>query len=70
MNPSYCIRNTGYSQNIFRATPILFGATHVSSSEPLNLKPVIKKIMSYLNLKTNSVDYHDGRVHFVAMCKF
>ena len=39
------------------------------SSEPLKLKSVTKCFMSYLILKTNSVDYHDG-VHFVAMCKF
>ena len=28
MNPSYCIRSTGNSQNLFRATQIIFGATH------------------------------------------
>ena len=39
------------------------------SSKPLNLKSVKKCFMSYLNLKTNSVDYPDS-VHFVAMFKF
>ena len=29
MNPSYCILNTDNSQNLFRATPILFWAPHV-----------------------------------------
>ena len=29
MNPSYCIRNTGNSQKLFHATPILFRATSV-----------------------------------------
>ena len=66
LNPSYCIRNTGNSQNVFRATPILFGATH---AEFRNSQSEVQKKMSYLILKTNSVDYHD-RVHFVAMCIF
>ena len=66
MIPSYCIRNTGNSQNLFRSTPILFRATHVefrtSQSEGRN-----KMFYVLLKLKTNSVDYHDG-VH-LAMCK-
>ena len=59
MNQLYCIRNTGNSQNIFDATLIPFGATHVefrtSQSEVRK-----KNVMSYFNLKTNSVDYHDS----------
>ena len=39
------------------------------SSEPLKMKSVKKCFMSYLILKTTSVDYHDG-VNFDAMCKF
>ena len=68
MNPSYCIRNTGNSQNMFRATPILFGVTHVEF-RTFHSEVRKKKFMSYLNLRTKFVDYHDG-VHFVAMCKF
>ena len=34
MNPLYCIRNTGNSQNLYRATPILFGAPHVPNRSP------------------------------------
>ena len=67
--PSYCIRNTGDSQNLFRATPIIFEATIMLSSEPLNLKSMKNCFRSYLILKANSDDYHDG-VHFVAKCKF
>ena len=63
MNPWYSIRNTGILQNLFRATPILFEATHVefrtSQSEVHE-----KCFMSYLILNTNSVDYLDG-VQFV-----
>ena len=57
MNPSYCIRNTGNSQNIFRATLIPFGATHV---EFRTSQSEVRKKMFYvfLNLKTKSVDYH------------
>ena len=67
MNPLYCIRNTGNSHNLFRATPILIGATHVvfrASRSDVHKK----SFMSYFLLQINSVDYHDG-VHFVAMCK-
>ena len=39
------------------------------SSEPLNLKSIKECFMSYLNLISNSVDYHDG-VQVVAKCKF
>ena len=66
MNPSYWIRNTGNTQNLFRATQILFGATQ---AEFRTSQSVDRKTMSYLILKTNSVDYHDG-VLFVALCKF
>ena len=68
MNPSYCIQNTGNSQNIFHATPILFGATHVNfRTSQFEVRK--KCFIFYLNLKTNSVDYHEDW-HFVAMCKF
>ena len=41
MNPSYCIRNTGNSQNLFRAPQILFGfRSHMLSSKPPDPKSV------------------------------
>ena len=68
MKPSYCILNTGNLQNLFRATQILFVATH---AEFQTSQSEVRKKMFYVvfNLETNSVNYHDG-VHFAAMCKF
>ena len=61
MNPSYCIRNTGNTQNIFRATLILFEATHVEfwTSQKmfyvlLNLKGKIWRLSCTLSLCVNS----------------
>ena len=41
MNPSYCIRNTDNAQNLFRATPILFGATHVEFRTSQSVKKCV-----------------------------
>ena len=59
MNQSKCIRNTDNSQKLFRATQILFGATHVEFPTP---RSEVSKtcFMSYLILKVNSVDYHNA----------
>ena len=50
-DPSFCIRKISNSQNIFCATPILFGAIHVEF-RPHNLKSVKECFMSYLILMT------------------
>ena len=60
------------TQVIFKnySLPLIFYSELLMfSSEPLNLKSVKAYLWSYLILKTNSVDYHDG-VHLVAIWKF
>ena len=49
MNPSYCIRNTGNLQNLFRTTQILFEATHIGFRTP---RSVVRRtcLMLYLIL--------------------
>ena len=59
-------RNADNSQDLFRIPLRFYLEPLMLSSQPRNLKYVKKCFMSYLILKTNSVDYHDG-VHFVAM---
>ena len=57
MNPSYCIRSTGNSQELFRATKILLRATHVKFG---TTGYEVRTTFFYLMLKTNSAEYHDG----------
>ena len=50
MNPSYCIQNTGNSQELFHASLILYKAPHIEFRIPQT--EVRKKcFMSYLILK-------------------
>ena len=43
MNQSYCIRNKGNLQNLFRATPILFRATFNGVDNLSRVEKIIKK---------------------------
>ena len=56
MKPSDCIRNTVRSQNLRRATPILFKATHVAFRFRTPQSEVKKKNVLFNNLNGYAVE--------------